>query len=144
MYWLRHLNHSYSHRFKKEWQKEVLVNSFIYSNFDYCPLLAWMLSHKKSLDKIESLQKRALRFLLNDYDVSSYKQLLEKSGKCNMIMNIRQLSLLCIEILKNTYQLKSQFHERNIWREGRKSSYLRQKVEFEYSVGETKFHLVLK
>ena len=57
-----------------------------------------MLSHKKSLDKIESLQKRALRFLLNDYDVSSYKQLLEKSGKCNMIMNIRQLSLLCIEI----------------------------------------------
>ena len=37
-------------------EKEVLVNSFIYSNFSYCPLV-WMLSHK-----IESLQKRALRF----------------------------------------------------------------------------------
>ena len=54
-------------------EKEVLVNSFIYSNFNYCPLV-WMLSHKKSLDKIESLHKRALRFLLNDY-VSSYEQL---------------------------------------------------------------------
>ena len=66
-------------------EKEVLVNSFIYSNFNYCPLV-WMLSHKKSLDKIESLHKRALRFLLKDY-VSSYEQLLQKSGKCNM--NIR-------------------------------------------------------
>ena len=66
-------------------EKDVLVNSFTYSNFNYCPLV-WMLSHKKSLDKIGSLHKRALRFLLNDY-VSSYEQLLEKSGKCNM--NIR-------------------------------------------------------
>ena len=57
-------------------EKEVLVNSFIYSNFNYCALV-WTLSHKKSLDKIESLHKRALRFLLNDY-VSSYEQLLEK------------------------------------------------------------------
>ena len=56
-----------------------------------------MLSHKKSLEKIESLQKRALRFLLNDY-VSSYKQLLEKSDKCHI--NICQLRLLCIEIYK--------------------------------------------
>ena len=54
-------------------------------------------SHKKSLDKIESLHKRALRFLLNDY-VSSYEQLLEKSDKCNM--NARRSSFLCIEIYK--------------------------------------------
>ena len=59
-------------------EKEVLVNSFICSNVNYCPLV-WMLSHKKSLDKIKSLHKRALRFFLNDY-VSSYEQLLEKSG----------------------------------------------------------------
>ena len=36
--------------------KEVLVNSFIYSNFNYC-LLLWNLSNKKSPDKIESLHK---------------------------------------------------------------------------------------
>ena len=52
-------------------EKEVLVNSFIYSNFNYCPLV-WMLSHKKSLEKIESLRKRALMILLNNY-ISSYE-----------------------------------------------------------------------
>ena len=86
-------------------EKEVLVNSFIYSNFNYCPLV-WMLSHKKSLDKIESLHKRALRFLLNDY-VSSYEQLLEKSGKCHM--NIRRLRFLCIEMYKTLNNLNPSF-----------------------------------
>ena len=75
-------------------EKEVVVNSFIYSNFNYCPLVL-MLSHKKSLDKIESLHKQTPRFLLNDY-VGSFEHLLEKSGKCNM--NIRRLIFLCIEI----------------------------------------------
>ena len=86
-------------------EKEVLVSSFIYSNFNYRPVV-WMLSHKKSLDKIESLHKRALRFLLNDY-VSSYEQLLEKSGKCNM--NIRRLRCLCIEIYKTLNDLNPSF-----------------------------------
>ena len=65
-----------------------------------------MFSHKKSLDKIESLHKRALRFLLNDY-VSSYEQLLEKSGKCNM--NICRLRYLCIEIYKTFNDLNPSF-----------------------------------
>ena len=75
-----------------------------------------MLSHKKSLDKIESLHKRALRFLLNDY-VSSYEQLLEKSGTCNM--NILLLRCLCIEIYKTLNDLnhpsfmKEIFEKRN-------------------------------
>ena len=86
-------------------EKEVLINSFIYSNFNYCPLV-WMLSHKKSLDKIESLHKRALRFLLNDY-VSSYEQLLEKSGKCNM--KICRPRFLCIEIYKTLNYLNPSF-----------------------------------
>ena len=86
-------------------EKEVLVSSFVYSNFNYCPLV-WMLSHKKLLDKIESLHKQALRFLLNDY-VSSYEQLLEKSDKCNM--NIRRLRFLCIEIYKTLNDLNPSF-----------------------------------
>ena len=65
-----------------------------------------MLSSKKSLDKIESLHKRALRFLLNDY-VSSYEQLLEKSGKCHM--NIRRLRFLCIEMYKTLNNLNPSF-----------------------------------
>ena len=48
-------------------ERVVSVNSFIYSNFNYSPLV-WMFPHKKSLNKIESLHKRALSFLLNDYE----------------------------------------------------------------------------
>ena len=56
-----------------------------------------MFSHKTSLQKIESLHKRALRFLLNEYE-NSYEQLLEKSEKSNM--NFRRIRFLCIEIYK--------------------------------------------
>ena len=65
-----------------------------------------MLSNKKSLDKIESLHKRSLRFLLNDF-VSSYEQLLEKLGKCNT--NILRLRCLCIEIYKTLNDLNPSF-----------------------------------
>ena len=62
-------------------ERFVLVNSFIYSNFNYCPLV-WMFSSKTktSLNKIENLQKCALRFVLDNY-TSSYELLLEKSVK---------------------------------------------------------------
>ena len=62
--------------------KRVLINSYIISNFNYCPLV-WMFSAAKSLNKIESLQKRALRFLCNYYSIS-YEGLLEKAGKVKM------------------------------------------------------------
>ena len=39
-----------------------------------------MFSSAKSLNKIESLQKRALRYLYSDYE-SPYDKLLAKSGK---------------------------------------------------------------
>ena len=39
--------------------KKVLVDSYSYSNFNYSPLV-WMFSSAKSLNKIESLKKRAL------------------------------------------------------------------------------------
>ena len=58
--------------------KRVLINSYIISNFNYCPLV-WIFSTAKSLNKIESLQKRALRFLYSDYSIS-YEDLLEKAG----------------------------------------------------------------
>ena len=63
-------------------ERFVLVNSFIYSNFNYCPLV-WMFSSKRSLNEIKNLQKRALRFVLDDY-TSSYVLLFEKSGKPSM------------------------------------------------------------
>ena len=76
--------------------KKTLINSYFYSNFNYCPLV-WMFSNAKSLNKIESLLKRTLRFLYEDY-VSSYEELLQKAGKETMKVN--RLRSLCIEIYK--------------------------------------------
>ena len=53
--------------------------SDFYSNFNHCPLV-WMFSSAKSLNKIEFLQRRALRFLYDNYD-SSYESILKLSGK---------------------------------------------------------------
>ena len=49
------------------------------------------------LNKVESLQKRALRFLYEDY-VSSCEELLQKAGKETMKVN--RLRSLCIELFK--------------------------------------------
>ena len=78
-------------------EKKTLLNSYFYSNFNYCPLV-WMFSSAKSLNKVESLQKKALRFLYEDY-VSSYEELLQKAGK--ETMRINRSRSLCIEIYKS-------------------------------------------
>ena len=60
-------------------QKKVLINSYFYSNFNYYPLV-WMFSYPKSLKKVETLQKRELRFHYDDYN-SPLEEILKKSGK---------------------------------------------------------------
>ncbi|XP_057296307.1 uncharacterized protein LOC130625272 [Hydractinia symbiolongicarpus] len=81
--------------------KLTLVQSFIYSNFNYCPLV-WNFSSYKSLLRIEQIQKRALRFLLNDND-STYDELLLKAGKYQM--SVYRLKTLCTEIYKTMHEL---------------------------------------
>ena len=81
--------------------KRILINSYIISNFSYCRLV-WMFSTAKSLINIESLQKRVLRFLYNDYSIS-YEGLLEKAGKVKM--NAYKLRNLCVEIYKTINKL---------------------------------------
>ena len=85
--------------------KEVLINSFIISNFNYCPLV-WMFSSTQSLDKIENLQKRALRFLYDDIE-ASYEHFLSKGGKSKM--NVRRVRTLCVEIYKTLNDLNPSF-----------------------------------
>ena len=77
-------------------EKKTLINSYFYSNFNYCPVV-WMFSSAKSLNKVESLQKRALRFLYDNYD-SSYESLLKLAGKSTI--NVTRIRSLCIEIFK--------------------------------------------
>ena len=54
--------------------KEILVQSFVFSNFNYCPLV-WHFSSEKSTKKIEKIHERALRFLYGDH-TSLYDDLL--------------------------------------------------------------------
>ena len=113
-------------------ERVVLVNGLIYSNFDYCPLV-WMFSHKKSLNKIESLHKRALSFLLNDYE-SSYEELLEKSRKCSM--NLRRKKFLCIEIYKTINNLNSDFIK-NIFEMKRNNRIVRERYKLNLNIPRT-------
>ena len=87
-------------------ERKILTESFVYSNFNYCPLI-WHFCNKKSSQKVENLQqKRALQFLQNDY-TSSYDDLLENSNKSTM--KIQRLRTLCLEIVKTLDQLNPCF-----------------------------------
>ena len=66
-------------------EKKTLINSYFYSNFNYC-LLVWIFSSAKSLNKVESLLKRALSFLYEDY-VSPYEELFQEALKETMKAN---------------------------------------------------------
>ena len=72
------------------------MGMYFYSGFNYFPLV-WMFSSIKSLNKVESLQKRPLCFLYEDY-VSSYEELLQKTAKDTIKVN--SLGNFCIEINK--------------------------------------------
>ena len=74
-------------------------------NLNYCPLV-WIFSSASSLKKIENLQKKALRFLYNDYEIS-YKELLLKSDRATM--NLNRLRMLCTEIYKTINNLHPEF-----------------------------------
>ena len=77
-------------------ERKILMNCFINANFNYCPIV-WHFSSRESINKIENIQKRALRFLLNDYS-SDYETLLKKTNKCTM--EVKRLRLLALEIFK--------------------------------------------
>ena len=77
-------------------ERKILINSFIYANFYYCPL-EWHFSSRKSINKIENIQKRVLRFLLNVYS-SDYETLSRKTNKCTI--EVKRLRLLALEIFK--------------------------------------------
>ena len=86
-------------------EKKILINSNFMANFNYCPLV-WMLSNASSLKKIENLQKRALRFLCNDYEIS-YEELSSKSSTSSM--NVKRLRALCVELYKTINKLNPDF-----------------------------------
>ena len=65
-----------------------------------------MFSSAKSLNKIESLQKRALCYLYSDYE-SSYDTLFAKSDK--VTMKASRLRRLCVEIYRSINSINPSF-----------------------------------
>ena len=88
-------------------EMEILINSFIYSNFNYCPLV-WHFSSCKSTAKIEKIHKRCLRMILND-STSDYQTLIEMSKKTSM--EIKRLRNVATEIFKTVNNLNPSFME---------------------------------
>ena len=82
-------------------EKVAIVNSFIYANFNYCPLV-WHFSTCQSIRKIEKIQKRCLRIVLDDYE-SDYDVLLRKSEK--VTLEIKRLRILAITSFKTVNNL---------------------------------------
>ena len=74
----------------------AIYKSFIMSNFNYCPLI-WMFTSKTSLSKLENIQKRALRFVLDDYQ-SGYNDLLQNANVPGI--KIMLLRYLAIQVFK--------------------------------------------
>ena len=81
--------------------KNVVFNSFIMSNFSYCPLV-WHICSVKNTKKVEKIQERGLRIVWNDYQ-SDYKTLLEISGRELMyISRLKKLACFVYKCFNNT------------------------------------------
>ena len=58
--------------------KLILLHSFVLSHFQYCSVV-WHFCSKENMNKIENIQKQALRYVFNDYQ-SSYSELRSKTS----------------------------------------------------------------
>ena len=77
----------------------LLINSFIRSQFSYCPLI-WMFCNRTSMNKINRIQERCLRLVLNDYTT--------ESGDQRVTYNLRSYNIFPCDIPRsNRYGLSS-------------------------------------
>ena len=84
----------------------TIYKSFVTSNFNYCPIV-WMFTIPRNrLTESKKNQKRALRFVLNDYQ-SNYHDLLNKSEATGI--KITTLRLSAIEVYKCANDLNPEY-----------------------------------
>ena len=80
---------------------KIVFNSFILSNFNYCPLV-WHICGIKHTQKLNNIQERGLRIILNDYQ-SDNKALKESSVRELMyISRLKQLACFVYKSYNNT------------------------------------------
>ena len=78
--------------------KLLILQTFILSHFNYCPIV-WHFCSREDLRKIEKIQKRALRYVYNDF-TSTYSELRCKANK--PLLYTQRLKQILIQV----YQYK--------------------------------------
>ena len=81
--------------------KLMLFNSFIISQFNFCPLV-WQHCKRCDMIKMEKIQFRALKYVYRDYK-SSYEYLRQKSDRL-LLYEYRLKTMLC-EVFKCVHKL---------------------------------------
>ena len=92
-------------RFLTKQGKMTIYNSFIVSNFNYCPL-AWHFCNAASTSKIERIQERALRFISNDF-TSPLKTLLVNSN--TVPLHVLRMQKMASEVFKIVNKLSPEY-----------------------------------
>ena len=79
------------------------------SDFNYCPVI-WIFTSKTSLFKLENIQKRALRFVLDDFQ-TGYTDLLQNAnvpGIKTMVLQYLEIEVFkCINDISPAYLRES-------------------------------------
>ena len=76
-------------------QRRMVMQSFIMSQFGYCPLI-WM-NHNWNLNNNNIIHERALRIVYTDKK-STFRELLEKDNY--VIIHVKNLQILITEMYK--------------------------------------------
>ena len=74
--------------------RRAIPNSFIMSNFNYCPLV-WHFCGQAKNRKLEQIQERALRILFADYN-SPYLGLVKRAGITSLLIQWYRLIVLTV------------------------------------------------
>ena len=77
-------------------KRRILLNTFIESQFSYCPLI-WMFHSRKLNHKINHIHERALRLVYNDY-TSTFENLLLMDGSVSI--HHRNIQKVATEMFK--------------------------------------------
>ena len=96
------------YRFKqvfKEKEKKIMYNTFIMSNFNFCPIV-WNFCGSVQIRKMEKIQERALRFVFNDPN-SEYMELLQKAN--SDMLHLKRIKVIACEVFKSVHGLNPSF-----------------------------------
>ena len=109
-----------------EHKRKLLMNAFITSQFNYCPIV-WMFCQRKSNKLINRIHERALRIAHNDYN-SDFESLLRKDD--TVTIHHRNIQSLTLEIYKTIHELNPVFMK-NVFCYG-KSNYITRNKQLSY------------